>query len=115
MRRLSDEHWERIREHFPEEHHPDDRPGRKPVPARAILEAVLWILDTGAQWDTLPQSFPNYKTVHRRFQPWCRQDVLRTVLTDLANALRDEGVIDEREISSTPLSELPPLSRTTRS
>ena len=82
---------------FRKEHYPDDRPGRKPVPARAILEAVLWILHTGAQWDMLPQSFPNYKTVHRRFQPWCRQDVLRTVLTDLANALREEGVIDERE------------------
>ena len=56
-----------------------------------------WILNTGAQWDRLPQSFPDYKTVHRRFQPWCRQHVLRDVPTDLANALRDEGVIDERE------------------
>jgi hypothetical protein len=44
-----------------------------------------------------PQSFPNYKTVHRRFQPWCRQDVLRDILTQLANDLRDEGVIDARE------------------
>jgi len=25
-------------------------------------------LNTGAQWHMLPQSFPNYKTVHRRFQ-----------------------------------------------
>jgi hypothetical protein len=25
----------------------------------------------------LPQSFPNYKTVHRRFQQRCRQEVLR--------------------------------------
>ena len=23
---------------------------------------------TGAQWHMLPQSYPNYKTVHRRFQ-----------------------------------------------
>jgi hypothetical protein len=28
---------------------------------------------------------------------WCRNDVLRNVLTDLANTLRDEGIIDERE------------------
>jgi transposase len=33
-----------------------------------VLEAVLWILNTGAQWHMLPQSYPNYKTVHRRFQ-----------------------------------------------
>lgn len=97
MQRLSDAHWERIREHFPEERHPDDRPGRKPIPAREVLDAVLWILNTGAQWHMLPQCFPNYKTVHRRFQQWCRQDVLREILTELANDLRNEGVIDERE------------------
>ena len=97
MIRLTDEQWERIREHFPEEHIPDGRPGRKPTPARKVLEAVLWILNTGAQWHMLPQSYPNYKTVHRRFQQWCDREVLRAVLTDLANELRDRGVIDERE------------------
>ena len=32
----------------------------------------------------LPQSYPNYKTVHRRFQTWCSNEVLRRVLTDVA-------------------------------
>src|SRR5690348_16896575 len=66
-------------------------------PPRAVLEAVLWILNTGAQGHLLPQGYPNYKTVHRRFQQWCHQEVLREVLTPLANTLRDEGAIDERE------------------
>jgi len=34
----------------------------------------------------LPQCYPNYKTVHRRFQQWCEREVLR-----------EEEVIDERE------------------
>ncbi len=97
MIRLSDEQWERIRKHFPEEHIADDRPGRKPVPTRRVLEAVLWILNTGAQWHMLPQSYPNYKTVHRRFQTWCSNEVLRRVLTDVANELRDKGALDEEE------------------
>ena len=96
MLRLNDEQWERIREHFPEENIPEGRAGRKRVPAREVLEAVLWILSTGAQWHMLPQCYPNYKTVHRRFQQWCECDVLREVLTELANTLRDEGEIDER-------------------
>jgi transposase len=29
----------------------------------------------------LPQSYPNYKTVHRRFQAWCRDEILRRLLT----------------------------------
>jgi len=95
--RLSHEHWERIRDHFPEEHIPAHRPGRKPIPTRKVLEAVLWILNTGAQWHMLPQCYPNYKTVHRRFQHWCRNEVLRNAMTDLANTLRDEGGLDESE------------------
>ncbi len=47
MLRLRDEQWDRIREHFLEEHIPDTPPGRKLVPARQILNAVLWILNTG--------------------------------------------------------------------
>jgi hypothetical protein len=45
----------------------------------------------------LPQSYPNYKTVHRRFQTWCSNEVLRRVLTDVANEVRDKGVLDEEE------------------
>jgi hypothetical protein len=39
--RLTDEQWERIREHFPEENIPDGRPGRKPIPTRKALEGYL--------------------------------------------------------------------------
>ena len=85
MPRLTDEQWERIRDHFPEENIPPERPGRRPVPTRQVLEAVLWILNTGAQWHMLPQCYPNYKTVHRRFQQWCEREILRAVLTELSS------------------------------
>ena len=98
---MTDEQWECIRKRFPEEHIADGRPGRRPVPTRRVLEAVLWILNTGAQWHMLPQSYPNYKTVHRRFQNWCHNEVLRRVLTDVANELRENGALDEEECSST--------------
>src|SRR5262245_39771864 len=65
------------------------------VPTMPTLR--LWILNTGAQWHMLPQSYPNYKTVHRRFQTWCRDEVLRRVLTDVANELRDRGALNEEQ------------------
>ena len=83
MIRLTDGQWKRIRNHFSEENIPDSRAGRKPVSTRRVLEAVLWILNTGAQWHMLPQSYPNYKTAYRRFQTWCRDEVLRRALTDV--------------------------------
>ena len=97
MIRLSDSEWKRIREHFPEESIRDGRAGRKPVPTRQVLEGVLWILNTGAQWHMLPQCYPNYKTVHRRFQSWCRDEILRRALMDIANELRERGALDEEE------------------
>ena len=97
MQWLSDAQWELIRGQFPEENIPEGRPGRRPVPTRDVLDAVLWILNTGAQWHMLPRCCPNYKTVHRRFQRWCEQQVRRQILTDLANTLREQGFIDERE------------------
>ena len=45
----------------------------------------------------LLQHYPNYKTVHRCFQNCCLNDVLRKVMTDLANTLRDEGRLDGLE------------------
>ena len=83
-------------DHFPEDKIVDGRPGRKQIPTRCVLEAVLWILNTGAQWHMLPQSLSNYKTVRRRFQTWCRDEVLRRVLTDVANKLRDRGDLRRR-------------------
>src|SRR6516225_6298009 len=100
MIRLTNEQWERIRNHFPEEHIPDGRPGRKPSPTRRVFEAVLWILNTGAQWRMLPQSYPNYKSVHRRFQTWCRDEVLPDFYMIEA---KPENLIGDRAYDSDPL------------
>ena len=89
MLSLTNKQWDRIREHFPEAH--------IAACTRQVLEGVPRILNTGAHSHMLPQYYPNYKAVHRRFQQWCRDEVLRSVLTDLANDLRDRGAIDERE------------------
>jgi transposase len=80
---------------FPGENVSGSRPGRKPLPARRVLEAVLWIFNTRGQWHMLPQGYS--KSVHWRLQQWCREEALHRVLTDLANSLREEGEIDESD------------------
>ena len=61
------------------------------------LEGTLWILNTGGNGDYAPSALSNYKTVHRRFQTWCRSEVLRGILMDIANELRERGALDEEE------------------
>src|SRR5271165_2308067 len=75
---------------------PDGR-GRPPQDARAVLNGVLWILRTGAQWRELPSKYPPYQTCHRRFQSWQRSGLLTRVLQKLAEDLRDRGKIDLSE------------------
>src|SRR5271165_5900955 len=75
---------------------PDGR-GRPPQDARAVLNGVLWILRTGAQWRELPSKYPPYQTCHRRFQSWQRSGLLTRVLQKLAEDLRDRGKLDLSE------------------
>lgn len=70
------------------------RPRRHP---RDVLDGVLWILRTGAQWADLPERYPPYQTCHRYFQQWCRDGTLRGVLHALAKDLYERGGIDITE------------------
>src|SRR5260370_13427128 len=63
-----------------------------------VVEGVLWILRTGAQWAELPKDkFPPYQTCHRRFQRWVREGTLVQVLRTLAEDLLARGQLDLSE------------------
>jgi transposase len=50
-----------------------DGKGRPRVPARRVLDGVLWILWTGAPWKALTSEYPPYQTCHGRMQEWVSQ------------------------------------------
>src|SRR2546427_13210528 len=70
-----------------------DRRGRPPQDTRAVLNGVLWILRTGAQWRELPDKYPPFQTRHRRFQQWVRGGQLEKTLRALAPELHPRGVL----------------------
>jgi len=45
--------------------------GRRPLPARQIFEAIVFVLRTGCQWKALPKErFGSSSSIHAYFQKW---------------------------------------------
>jgi transposase len=59
---------------------------------RTMVDALLYVLDNGCKWRSLPADFPPWKTVYSLFARWTADGVF-TVLTDLlrARVRRAEG------------------------
>jgi transposase len=64
---------------------------------RAVLNGILWVLGTGAQWRELPKKHPPYQTCHRRFQQWVREGKLERILRGLAEELQARGKLQLEE------------------
>ena len=96
---VTDEQWEALAPLIAEaEPAPrEDRKGRPRRDPREVLNGILWILRTGAQWADLPDRYPPHQTCHRRFQEWVRSGVLDRVLQALARDLQERGDIDLSE------------------
>ena len=62
--------------------------GRRPIDRRLILNAILYITKTGAQWRMLPNDFPNFKTVFHVFRDWNRIGLLEKINKSLREQLR---------------------------
>jgi transposase len=96
---LRDKQWEAIREHVPVEElsGTTDKGGRPWREPRDVVNAILWVMRTGAPWADLPARYPPYQTVHRRFQKWEREGVLDKILEHLATDLHRRGKLDLTE------------------
>ena len=57
---LTDEQWEVVQQYIPKQElkAPGRKGGRPFQDARPIVDAVLWVLRTGAPWADLPSRFP---------------------------------------------------------
>src|SRR3984885_1972590 len=75
----------------------EDHRGRPWHETRAVLNGVLWVLGTGAQWRELPEKYPPFQTCHRRFQQWIRSGKLEEALRLLARLLYQQGKLNLEE------------------
>jgi putative transposase len=63
---LTDAQWNLIRQYPPTE---QDGPGRPmELELREIVNAILYVLRTGCQWDNLPTDLPNSNSVYYHYR-----------------------------------------------
>lgn len=88
--------WERIKDLLP------GKPGDRGVTAadnRLFVEAVLWLLRTGAPWRDLPPEFGRWHTAYMRFTRWQNTGVWER----LFQAVRADADLEEIFLDSTAI------------
>ncbi len=81
---LKDDEWALLENLFHSEPTRSERRGRPRVEARAVVNAVLWILSTSEGWSKLPGRYPSPPTCRRRFEEWQADGTLTEIVKRLS-------------------------------
>lgn len=68
--------------------------GRKRIDQREALDAIIFRLRTGCQWNQLPKEFPDDSSVHRTFQRWVRLGIFDRIWATLIEGCDELGDVD---------------------
>lgn len=79
---LTDAQWARIAPHVVGDARSRGRTGRD---NRLFVEAVLWMVRTGAHWRDLPEPFGRWNSIFRRFRRWSLGGVWHRVIAAMAD------------------------------
>ena len=88
---ITDEQWDLIADLFP----PPAQTGRPPTDRRLVVEAILWILNTGSPWRDLPEGeFAPWETIYGLYNEWTSNGLWDRILHRLQAAAIADGKID---------------------
>jgi len=79
---ISDRMWDQIEPYLPGR---KGSKGREAKDNRLFVNAVLWILRTGAPWRDLPPDYGDWKNTHRRFCRWRDRNVWQRLLEQVVD------------------------------
>lgn len=91
--RVSDDVWARVAPVLAE-YDPPKGTGRPRIDQRAALDAIIFRLRSGCQWNQLPPTFPDDSSVHRTLQRWRDRGVFARLWAVLLSACAELGGVD---------------------
>ena len=93
--RLTSAQWGRIEPLLPGRTKKGGRPAK---PHRPMVEAMLWVLRTGAPWRDLPSAYGPWNSVYTRFSRWSASGVLARLFEALSRERDTEGYLIDATI-----------------
>ena len=87
---VTEEQWLRIAPMLPPE-----RTGKKGRPRnnnRKMLNGMLWIHHSGAQWRALPERYGPWQSVYSRFATWIEDGVWEAIFSELSKDTDTENL-----------------------
>ena len=79
---LTKEQWERVKAVLPPER--TGKRGRPRKDDRKMLNGMLWIARSGAQWRELPEAYGPWQSVYARFAKWRDDGTLEVIFHALS-------------------------------
>jgi len=90
---VPDELWNKMKPII-DRYDPPKHTGRKRIDPRAALDAIIFRMRSGCQWNHLPKEFPDDSSVHRTFQRWIGLGVLDQIWAVLVADCQELGGVD---------------------
>ena len=105
---LTDDQWEDIRDLIP-----TAKSGGRPrtTDTRQVMNAILYITVTGAQWRMLPREYPPWQTVYSYFRTWMKNRTWERIHDTLRARVRRKagrhkhptaGSLDSQSVKASP-------------
>lgn len=72
QRRIPEDQWSKIYEYLKDSPRIHTNNSEK---IRRFVEAVFWIVRSGAQWRLVPPEYGNWNVIYQRFSDWAEQGI----------------------------------------
>lgn len=89
-RDITDEEWQRVAPLLPELRPRKELRGRPLADTRAVLNGVLWVIYSGANWSAMPRRFPRIKRATAASRRGTNPAALKRVLIELFGTQSDD-------------------------